>query len=91
MKNHLQVKAKNRLPVGDVAGVVDPDQLVEALTPPRGQLQPHVEGAVGVGGWVPPAEPAPLVFGHLLHAGYKHMPFTNMFNGQLKNCSIQMK
>ena len=36
------------LPVGDVAGVVDPHELVEALAPPRGQLQPHMEGVLRV-------------------------------------------
>lgn len=54
------------IPVGDVAGMVDPHQLVEALPPPRGQLQSYMEGTLCFGGWVPPAEPAPLVLRHLL-------------------------
>lgn len=54
------------VPVCDVAGVMDPHQLVEALAPPGGKLQPHMEGAFSLGSWVLPAEPSPLVLGYLL-------------------------
>lgn len=56
------------VPVCEVAGVMDPHKLVKALAPPRGKLQPHMEGAFRLGGWVSPAEPAPLVLGHLLQS-----------------------
>lgn len=52
--------------VSDVAGVVVPHQLSETLTPPRGEIQSHVEGVLSLGSWVPPAEPIPLNFGHFL-------------------------
>lgn len=52
--------------VSDVAGVVVPHQLSETLTPPRGEIQSHVEGVLSLGSWVPPAEPIPLNFGRFL-------------------------
>lgn len=52
--------------VRDVAGVVDPHQLIETLTPPRGQMQSYVEGVLSLGSWVPPAEPIPLNLGRFL-------------------------
>lgn len=48
------------VPVGYVAGVVDPHKLIKALAPPRGELQPHVEAVLRICRWVPPAEPVPL-------------------------------
>lgn len=52
--------------VGDVAGVVDPHQLTETLTPPRGQMQSHVEAVFNLRRGVPPAEPIPLKLGRFL-------------------------
>lgn len=52
--------------VSDVAGVVDPHQLTETLTPPRGQMQSHVEAVFSLRRWVPPAEPIPLKLGRFL-------------------------
>lgn len=52
--------------VSDVAGVVVPHQLIETLTPPRGQMQSHVEGVLSLRCWVPPAEPIPLNLGCFL-------------------------
>ena len=62
------------LPVGDVAGMVDPIQLVEALAPPGGQLQSHVKAVFCLGRrWVPPAEPRDsLVLCHLLSREQTH-------------------
>lgn len=52
--------------VSDVTGVMDPHQLTETLTPPRGQLQSHMEAVFSIRRWVPPAEPAPLKLGRFL-------------------------
>lgn len=66
----VQVKrSDDRFPsqlVSDVAGVVDPHQLTETLTPPRGQMQPHMEAVLSLRRWVPPAEPIPLKLGRFL-------------------------
>ena len=52
------------LPVGDVAGVVDPGQLVVA--PPRGDPETHMEAVLSFRCRVPPAEPIPWDFCHPL-------------------------
>lgn len=65
-QNRCNSIGPHQIPVGDVAGMVDPHQLAEALPPPSGQLQSDMEGALGFRYGVPPAEPAPLVLCHLL-------------------------
>lgn len=67
--------------VSDVAGVVDPHQLTETLTPPRGQIEPHVEGVLSLRRWVPPAEPIPLKLGHFLltNNSLQAEPLSNWF------------
>lgn len=74
------------LPVGDVAGMVDPIQLVEALAPPGGQLQSHVKAVFCLGRrWVPPAEPRDsLVLCHLLSREHTQ----GVRTGQPKHSSI---
>lgn len=52
--------------VSDVAGVVNPHQLVGTLTPPRGQMQSHMKAVFSLWRWVPPAEPIPLKLGRFL-------------------------
>lgn len=54
------------LPVSDVAGVMDPHQLAGILTPPRRQLQTHLEAVLSFRQWVPPAEPIPCKLSHFL-------------------------
>lgn len=50
----------------DVAGVVYPLELTEHLTPPRGQMQSHMEAVFSLRSWVPPAEPIPLKLSRFL-------------------------
>ena len=52
--------------VSDVAGVMDPRQLTETLTPPRGQMQSNVEVVFNLRRLVPPAEPILLKLGCFL-------------------------
>lgn len=49
-----------------MAGVVDPHEFIETLTPPSGQMQPHVEAVFSIRMWVPPAEPITLKLGLFL-------------------------
>lgn len=59
------------LPVSDVAGVVDPHEFIKTLTPPSGQVQPHVEAVFSILMWVPPAEPITLKLGLFLTINHK--------------------
>lgn len=59
------------LPVSDVAGVVDPQEFIKTLTPPSGQMQPHVEAVFSILMWVPPAEPMTLKLGLFLSINNK--------------------
>lgn len=57
----------------NVAGVVSPHQLIETLTPPRGQMQSHVEVVFHFRMWVSPVETILLNFSHfLLHTHKKN-------------------
>lgn len=52
--------------VGEVTGVVDPHEFIEAAAPPSGQLQAHMEGVLGLRLLVPPEEPVALNLALLL-------------------------